>query len=118
MGFVTAFILGGALCLVFQALLMFTKIGVPNLLVGGLFVGGIATALGFSDMLAAWGGAGFSVMVVGAAQAIFNAMMALLQGVWLPIVVVVAIFASLIVLGLLAGVIYNATHPASEEAAN
>lgn len=110
MAFLMAFIVGGALCAVFQAALMLTKIDVPKLLIIGLALGGVATAFGLSDWLAATGGAGFTVMVVGAAQAIFNAFTALFGGAWLPICVVAAIFIALTVFGLIAGAVYRALH--------
>lgn len=110
MMFLQAFLIGGLLCAVFQVALMFTKLGVPKLLIIGLALGGLCTPLGLCDVLANAGGAGFSVMVVGAAQAIFNSITALFHGVWLPVVVVVAIFAALTVFGLLAGAAYGALH--------
>lgn len=69
MMFVQAFLVGGLLCAIFQTALMFTKIGVPRLLIIGLALGGLGSAFGLCDMLSAFGGAGFSVMVVGAAWA-------------------------------------------------
>ncbi|MCI8468883.1 MAG: hypothetical protein HFJ75_05280 [Eggerthellaceae bacterium] len=110
MMFVQAFLVGGVLCALFQIALMTTKLGVPKLLICGLALGGIGTAVGFCDWLSAVGGAGFSVMVVGAAQAIFNSLTALFAGVWLPACVVVAIFAVLTVFGLAAGAAYRALH--------
>lgn len=108
--FVMAFVVGGMLCAVFQIALMFTKLGVPKLLIIGLALGGVGTALGACDWLAAVGGAGFSVMVVGAAQAIFNAFTAVFGGVWLPIGIVISIFACLTVFGLVAGAVYRVLH--------
>ena len=112
MAFLMAFLVGGILCALFQVALMVTKLDVPKLLIIGLALGGIGTAVGFCDWLAGVGGAGFSVMVVGAAQAIFNALMALFGGVWLPICVVIAICAALTVFGLAAGAVYRAMHKA------
>ena len=85
MMYLQAFIVGGILCALFQIALMATKLEVPQLLVIGLVLGGIGSAVGFCDWLASVGGAGFSVMVVGAAQAIFNAFTALFAGEWLPV---------------------------------
>lgn len=114
MGFVTAFILGGVLCAVFQVILMFTPLDPPKILIGGLLVGGIATAFGLADVLAAWGGAGFSVMVVGAAQAMFGSVQAILAGNFIPLCVLLGVFAALTILGSLAGWIYAATHKDGE----
>ncbi len=110
MMFLQAFLVGGILCALFQIALMTTKLGVPKLLICGLALGGIGTAFGFCDWLAGVGGAGFTVMVVGAAQAIFNSLMALFGGIWLPICIVIAIFAVLTVFGLAAGGVYRAMH--------
>ncbi len=110
MMYLMAFLVGGVLCALFQIALMTTKLGVPKLLIIGLALGGLGTAVGFCDWLAGIGGAGFSVMVVGAAQAIFNSLMALFGGVWLPICIVIAIFAALTVFGLAAGAAYRAMH--------
>lgn len=110
---VQAFLVGGLLCAIFQTALMFTKIGIPKLLIIGLALGGLGSAFGLCDMLSAFGGAGFSVMVVGAAQAIFNAIMALFGGAWLPICIVSAIFAVLTVFGLIAGAVCRVLHAAA-----
>ncbi len=110
MMFLQAFLVGGLLCAVFQVALMYTDLGVPKLLIIGLAVGGICTAFGLCDIVAAFGGAGFSVMVVGAAQAIFNSIIALFGGVWIPICVVISIFAVLTLFGLFAGFAYRAIH--------
>ena len=109
MMYLMAFLVGGVLCALFQIALMTTKLGAPKLLICGLAFGGLGAAVGFCDWLAGVGGAGISVMVVGAAQAIFNSLMALFSGAWLPICIVVAIFAALTVFGLAAGVISSLT---------
>lgn len=105
MNFVTAFVLGGALCAFFQLLMMLTKARPPELLIFGLLLGAIITVFGLSDILLAWGGAGFSIMVIGAAQAIFGSFQALFLGKFAPIITVLCIFAALTVLGILAGTI-------------
>jgi hypothetical protein len=105
MSFVMAFVVGGLLCLIFQAAMMITKLHPPELLIIGLFVGAVLTVFGISDLLAAWGGAGFSVMVIGASQAISAAFVALLHGEMLPALVVLSIFGALTLLGIIAGVI-------------
>lgn len=110
MMFVQAFLVGGVLCAVFQVVLMATEIEVPKLLVIGLALGAIGSAVGFCDWLAGVGGAGFSVMVVDAAQAIFNSLMALFGGVWLPAAVVASVLALLTVFGLAGGFAYRALH--------
>ncbi|MCI9129871.1 MAG: SpoVA/SpoVAEb family sporulation membrane protein [Eggerthellaceae bacterium] len=113
MMYLQAFLVGGLLCAIFQIALMYTKLGVPKLLIIGLALGGLATAFGLCDYLAEYGGAGFTVMVVGAAQAIFNSLMALFAGTPLPICIVIAIFAVLTLFGLFAGIIYRAMHKSS-----
>ena len=105
MQFVNAFIVGGLLCLLFQIFHMVTKLDVPKVLIIGLFVGGVLTALGICDLLAAWGGAGFVVMVIGAAQAVYDSCLLLFAGNPVPLLTILSIFLSLVVLGLIAGVV-------------
>ena len=103
MVFLQAFLFGGALCALFQAVFMVTKLSVPKLLVIGLVAGGICAALGWCDAFVSAGGAGFSVMLVSAAQAIYEAWIALFSGAWVPMTVVFLIFAAVTGMAILAG---------------
>lgn len=103
MSIFNAFLLGGLFCLVFQAALSYTRIGVPRLLVMGLALGGVFAALGIDAAIVAWGGAGMSVTVIGAGQGTFGSFSALLAGQPLPFVILLGIFTALTIFGLVAG---------------
>ena len=105
MSFVLAFVVGGALCLVFQVILMCSRMTVPNLLVMAFAIGAVLCAVGACDMLGAVGGGGFMITLIGAAQAIYNAAVALFGGDWMPLCIVTSIFAALTALGLVAGML-------------
>ena len=45
------------------------------------------------------------ITLIGAAQAIYNSVMALFGGAWMPLCIVTAIFAALTVLGIVAGML-------------
>ena len=105
MEFISAFIIGGFLCLIFQLFMMVTKLSVPKILIIGLFAGGILTWLGVCDFLSSTGGAGFQIMVIGAAQGVYNGCLALFAGSPIAILTILGIFAVLIVLGLVAGAV-------------
>ena len=105
MEFVLAFVIGGALCLVFQVILMYSRLEVPDLLIAAFAIGAVFSAMGVCDVLGAVGGGGFMVTLIGAAQAIYNSAMALFAGEWAPLCIVVSIFAALTGLGLVAGML-------------
>lgn len=116
MPFLTAFILGGSLCVIAQIALMFTKLDPPKILIIGLFIGALLGVTGLGSVLAAWGGAGYNIMVIGAGEAIYSSMLLLYSGISLPICVVLSIFASLIILGVMGGATYVATHKKDKHA--
>ena len=103
MSFVLAFVIGGALCLVFQVVLMCSRIEVPNLLIAAFAVGAVLSVVGACDVLGEVGGGGFMITLIGAAQAIYEAAIALFGGEWAPLCIVTSIFAALTVLGIVAG---------------
>lgn len=110
MEFIMAFLVGGALCLLFQLILDVTKAPVPYILLVGLAVGGILTPLGITDMLASWGGAGFTIMVVGAGQAICATTQAALAGSPWPLLSVLGVFVVLTLVGLICGSCHHTLH--------
>ena len=105
MSFILAFLVGGALCFVFQVILMYSRVAVPELLVMAFAIGAVLCAVGACDALGAVGGGGFMITLIGAAQAIYNAAMALFGGDFLPICIVTSIFAALTGLGIVAGML-------------
>ena len=105
MEYINAFILGGCICALFQGASMFARIKVPNMLIIGLFLGGLATVLGLADDLVSWGGAGFSILAIGAAQAFYVSLLSLFTGSSERFILLFAALALLIVLGFVAGTI-------------
>ena len=105
MSIVLAFAIGGALCLVFQVILMYSRMEVPNLLIVAFAVGAVLSAVGACDVLGEIGGGGFMITLIGAAQAIYNAAMALFAGGWMPLCIVASIFTALTALGIVAGIL-------------
>lgn len=103
MAFVMAFLIGGALCLLFQIILDLTKGRVPVILLVGLIAGGVLTPLGITGALSQLGGAGFLVMVVGAGQALCETTQAALAGDPLPLLSVLGVFVALTLVGLVCG---------------
>ncbi|HIW75021.1 MULTISPECIES: SpoVA/SpoVAEb family sporulation membrane protein [Gordonibacter] len=116
MEFIMAFLVGGALCLLFQLILDVTKAPVPYILLVGLAVGGILTPFGIMDVLANWGGAGFTIMVVGAGQAMCATTQAALAGNPWPLLSVIGVFLVLTVVGLVCGSCHRALHPSKASA--
>lgn len=106
--YISAFLLGGILCALFQIFMIFTKLDVPRILILGLVLGALLTPYGMMDALGQWGGAGMSIMVMGAGNAIVATTMALLSGNPGPILMVLGLFVALTVLGLAVGYIRSA----------
>ena len=88
MAFVLAFLVGGLLAAVFQVISMITRIETPKLLIIAFAIGAVLSALGVCDVLGAVGGGGFMITLIGAAQAIYNSVMALFGGAWTPLCIV------------------------------
>ena len=64
-GFVKAFAVGGALCLIGQLLIDFTRLSPARILTGYVVTGVILGALGLYPPLAQWAGAGATVPLTG-----------------------------------------------------
>lgn len=106
MEYINAFLIGGFTCLVFQAIMMVTKLEPPKLLIFGLGLGGLLSALGIMPMLLSFNTAGMLIMAVGAGDAVFGATTLALMGDWNMVALVLGIFAALILLGSVAGWVY------------
>lgn len=106
MDFVNAFLIGGATCLVFQLLMMATKLEPPKLLIFGLALGGFLSAIGIMPVLLSFNTAGMLIMAVGAGDAVFGATTLALAGNWSMVALVLGIFIVLILLGVAAGWVY------------
>ncbi len=111
MGFIWAFLIGGAICLVFQALMMITKLDPPKLLIFGIGLGSLLAAVGFMAFLQQYSFAGVLVMCMGAGDALFGATtMAMSIGNFSLLLLVLAIFVALTIIGIVSGLIYCAVN--------
>jgi hypothetical protein len=106
--YISAFLLGGILCALFQVFMMFTKLDPPRILILGFTLGALLTPYGMMDALGQWGGAGLVIMVMSAGNAVAGATMALLGGNPVPMMMVLGIFVSLTLIGLAAGFLRSA----------
>lgn len=104
LSFVFAFIVAGVMCLLFQAITDAGGFAIPKVLMVGLSLGGICTLFGITDWLATIGGYGFTILVVGAGQAVTATTIAALGGQPLMLFVVWGVFAALAVIGTICGV--------------
>jgi hypothetical protein len=114
--YISAFLLGGILCALFQVFMMFTKLDVPRVLILGFALGALLTPYGMMDGLGQWGGAGLVIMVMSAGNAVAGATMALLGGNPVPIILVLGIFVSLTLIGLAAGFLRSIVAKSAVEA--
>ena len=106
MSYVNAFILAGILCVVCQLLLMYTKLGVPKILILGFTIGAILTAVGIMGNLTGWGGAGMIVLVIDAGEAVFRGTIAALSGNFAVIITFLCIICAVTVISTLAALTY------------
>jgi hypothetical protein len=113
--FASAFLVGGLLCLLFQAFAMYTKLDVPQVLILGIMLGGLLTPAGMMQSFSTIGGAGLDVMVVGAASVLTGSTVALTAGNPLPFVLLLSVIIALMLFGWLWGAI-RAKMPQPEQA--
>jgi hypothetical protein len=105
MMFLNAFILGGTICVIFQILIMVTKLDPPRILIFGFALGALLTPLGIAPALAKAGQAGIAVLVVNAGQACEGTAEGLLAGAPLNFILVVGLFVVLTLIGICGGAI-------------
>ena len=110
MEFLNAFLIGGAICVVFQAILMITKIDLPKILIGGIGLGGLLSVFGVMSALMAFNTPGVQVMAFGAGGAVHDATVLVLTGAPQLALTVLGIFIVVILIGVVAGVIRVSTH--------
>lgn len=115
-GFLLAFLIGGALCAAFQAFMMLTKLRPPEILIIGFSLGAVLLPLGAIAVLEAYGGAGMAIMVMDAGAGTSGALAAFFQGNQVPLVTVLGVFISLTIIGIVAGMIRSAAVSKSETA--
>lgn len=68
--FLSAFVVAGLVCIVFQAVTDAGHFQVPNVLLVGQSLGGVLSLFGITDVLGNLGGYGFKILVMGAGQAV------------------------------------------------
>lgn len=103
MEFINAFLLGGTLCVIFQAVMMVTKIDPPKLLIAGCAIGALLTVFGITPVLMQWGGAGLAIMIIDAGEAFVGATMAAWAGDFSVALLVAGILVAVSTLGIIAG---------------
>jgi hypothetical protein len=106
--YITAFLLGGIMCALFEIFGMFTKLDPPRVLILGIGLGGLLMPYGMLAQLGQWGGAGLTVMCLTAGNAVCATTMALLGGNPVPILIIIALFAVLTLIGITAGFLRSA----------
>lgn len=114
MVYLNAFLVAGILCVLCQLLLMFTKLGVPKILVLCLAIGSILTAIGLMDKLIGLGTAGVIIMVLAAGQPIYLSTMAALQGNFMGFALFLLTVLGVVVIGILSALIYLAINTKAE----
>ena len=72
MEYLRAFLVGGAICLVGQALIDYTKLTPARILTGFVVAGVVLSAVGLYGPLAEFGGAGATVPIVGFGHLLFE----------------------------------------------
>lgn len=101
--FVASFVAGGVICALAQLFMMVFKQPPPVVLVIFLVAGGFLSAFGLTDALSSWGSAGFTAMIVGCGQAVYETTCALLQGNPIPFAIVMGVYLFLVFAGSVAG---------------
>lgn len=116
MEFLFAFLIGGAICLVFQIVMMITKLHPPEMLIIGFSLGAVLLPTGVATWLEMVGGAGMGVMVLDAGVASFAGVMNALMGDFAALVTVLSIFVIVAAFGCAAGALFAAAHKKTEAA--
>lgn len=105
--FLKAFLLGGALCALFQIIWMLTKAGPNTLLKAGFCISAILTPLGVTGALSEFGKGGFFVMIVGAGKSAFHCTGDALAGNLIPLLQLLGVFAAIVVIGIITAALYQ-----------
>lgn len=108
MSFVYAFLVGGLMCGLFQVVMMITKLRPPEMLILGFTLGGVLLPTGVVAWLEKTGGAGMSVMVLDGGAGTFAGLMGLFHGSPALFINVLAIFATLTIIGIITGALASA----------
>ena len=104
-----AFVVGGLIALVAEAILLATKAPVPVLLIAFIVVGALMAAFNL-DGAPIMNNGGFIVSLFAAGQAAYETFEVLLMGITpIPFVTVLCVYLSVTVLGIVAGLIRSAS---------
>jgi len=112
MDFVLAFVIGGCMCLLFQVVMMVTKLHPPEMLIIGFALGAVLVPTGVVGWLEAVGGAGMGIMIMDAGAATFGGLLSLFHGDPSVILLVLGIFVLVALLGCIAGALFMTMHKA------
>ena len=103
-----AFVVGGVIALVAEAILLATKAPVPVLLIAFIIVGALMAAFNL-DGAPIMNNGGFIVSLFAAGQAAYETFAVLLMGITpIPFVTVLCVYLSVTVLGIVAGLVRSA----------
>ena len=106
MSFICAFVAGGLVCAIFEAIGLLTNIKVPRLLLIGVIVGGLLGATGLVEPILGFGGAGFGIMVTGFGNGVYQAAVSALSGDALPAILTLLEVVILTCIGIVAARIH------------
>ena len=100
---VLAFVVGGAIALIAEAVLLATKAPIPVLLIAFIIVGALMAAFNL-DAAPFMNNGGFIVSLFAAGQAAYETFQVLLMGITpVPFITVLCVYLSVTVLGIIAG---------------
>jgi hypothetical protein len=109
-----AFLFGGALCLVFEALKAVPKLSFPILMLFGIILGSLLTAFGIMPALAQFGGGGVVVTILGLGELAYNVGVLAGSGMWTAglslLTLFVCIMFGVFLIGILTALVYLGTH--------
>ena len=102
---VLSFLVGGAIALIAEAVLLITKAPMPMLLIAFIIVGALLAAFNL-DAAPFMNNGGFIVSLFAAGQAAYETFQVLLMGITpIPFIIVLCVYLSVTVLGLIAGLL-------------
>jgi predicted outer membrane lipoprotein len=109
-----AFLFGGALCLVFEALKDIPKLPFPALMLFGIILGSLLAAFGIMPALTQFGGGGAVVMILGLGELAYNVGALASAGMWTAglslLMNFVCIILGVFLIGILTALAYLGTH--------
>ena len=110
MKLILAFVVGGAVCALFELIAQLTHAKPPVLLTLGVIGGGVLGATGVINACLAAGDAGFGIMVVGFGNGVYQAAVQLFNGSPLAMVLAIVEVAVMVAVGVLGSTVYRRVH--------